>query len=291
MLSDDLTRRDFLKLTSAGVLSLMLPWAIEACGGSEAAAKFFTEHERATLDAALARIFPTDQDAGAAETGAAKYIEQFLAAFDHNPPQIFGGGPFSGRTPYPNNASGEPSTDSPENSFPHFLDLSRTRDIAWRVRLFGSASVPGGDFNDAVLGPTKGFRDLYREGLQALDTKGQELSRKDFIDLTAGQQDEAIKLVDVEFATALVDHACEGMYCAPEYGGNAGLAGWTATKYDGDSQPLGYSIYDISTGGYKERPDKPNSTQNPDEDFKGFSVPTLEFLNAIVTGIGGKRFF
>ena len=35
-------------------------------------------------------------------------------------------------------------------------------------------------------------------------------------------------------------HGVEGTYAAPEYGGNAGLAGWRSIRFDGDRQPLGY---------------------------------------------------
>src|SRR3972149_2423557 len=72
---------------------------------------------------------------------------------------------FRARHPFPHNGTGQPSDSFPSNRFERFLPLSRVREIAWRVRLFGSANVPGGDFNDAVLGPTQGWRDLSRQGI------------------------------------------------------------------------------------------------------------------------------
>jgi len=41
--------------------------------------------------------------------------------------------------------------------------------------------------------------------------------------------------------TLLFTHAIEGMYSAPEYGGNADLVGWQEIAWPGDRQPRGYS--------------------------------------------------
>ena len=285
-----LSRRQFLKLTSAGAVALAVPWALEACG-SEEKVQFFTAHERATVEAATARLFPTDQDPGALEAKAVRYIENLLTAFDHDPPLIFAGGPFSGRQPFPHNETGQPSDSFPSNRFERFLPLSRVREIAWRVRLFGSANVPGGEFNDAVLGPTKGWRDLYREGIAALDAKSRELFGKDFIDLSPEDQDTSLMEADQEFVTKLLEHTLEGVYAPPEYGGNDGLIGWQSIKFEGDSQPLGYSIFNTTTNTYNEIPERPVSTANPDEDFTGFDDETAELIGGIATAIGGGRFF
>jgi hypothetical protein len=89
----------------------------------------------------------------------------------------------------------------------------------------------------------------------------------------------------------LLEHTLEGMYAAPEYGGNRELISWRANSFEGDSQPLGYSIYDASTGEYRERGDHPMSTANPDEDFSGLDDIAIEVVSAIALGTGGKRFF
>lgn len=284
-----LTRRQFIKLTSLGALGLTLGWELQACGDG-AAPSFFTGEERATLEAAAARILPAD-GAVALETGAVPYIERLLTAFEHDPPLIFAGGPFSGRLPFPDNDTGQPSDGFPEDEFERFLPLSRTREIAWRVRLYGSGAIDGGDVNDAVLGPTEGWRDVYRRGLQELEEKARELHGAAFAALTPEQQDEALAAIDQAFVDTLAEHVVEGAYAAPEYGGNIDLSGWRALAYDGDSQPLGYSVFDRSTGTYHELADKPLSEPNPDEDFAGLDEETLTFVNAIVKGTGGERFF
>ena len=39
--------------------------------------------------------------------------------------------------------------------------------------------------------------------------------------------------------------AAEGMYGAPEYGGNKDLVGWKYIKYPGDAQPRGYTAAEM----------------------------------------------
>ena len=47
--------------------------------------------------------------------------------------------------------------------------------------------------------------------------------------------------------TALLhEHACEGMYAAPEYGGNRDLVGWRYIGFEGDVQPRGFSDEEVS---------------------------------------------
>ena len=286
-----LSRREFLKASAAGAALLVTGLSVEACGEEAAEPAFLTAHERDTLSAAVSRIVPTDATPGAAEAGVVDYVEQLLTAFEHDPPRIFPGGPFSGRQPYGDDATGRPSGDFPANDFQRFVPLTRVTEIAWRVRIYGSERVEGGDFNDAVLGPTKGLRRSYREGLAQLDVTSRQLHGAQFVALAEDQQDEVLKAVPQDFAGLLLDHTLEGMYAAPEYGGNRELTGWRANSFEGDSQPLGYSVYDASTGEYRERGDHPMSTANPGEDFQGLDDIAIEVVGAIALGTGGKRFF
>jgi gluconate 2-dehydrogenase gamma chain len=252
--------------------------------------RFFTDHERATVEAAAARLFPSDTTPGVREANVVRYIDHLLAAFDQHPPLIFAGGPVSGRQPEPDAETGQPSDHYPKDRFQRFLPLSRAKELAWRVRLYGSANVAGGDFNDAVLGPTKGWRDIYRNGIVALDAKSRETGGKDFAGLSGEQQDQAWAQVVDDFPSLLVEHTLEGLFSAPEYGGNDGLAGWTLVQFEGDSQPLGYSVYDETAGQYREIAGHPVSTANPGEQ-PGFGPEAADLIESIVRLIGGERFF
>ncbi len=165
--------------------------------------------------AAAERLVP-----GAAAAGAADYIDGFLGAFRQDPPRIWAGGPFSGR------AGGEAS-------FGSWLPLTPLDELAWRTRIEGSRGLPEREWN----GPVVGLQERYRDGLARLG--------EDFAARSGDEQDERLA-ADKSFRAILYQHVCEGMYGAPEYGGNRDLAGWTAIGFDGDVLPRGYPDEEVS---------------------------------------------
>ena len=77
-----------------------------------------------------------------------------------------------------------------------------------------------------------GWQQEYRDGIAELGA--------DFATLPAVDQDGRLDAVP-EFKQLLYEHACEGAYGAPEYGGNRDVAGWRAIGFPGDVQPRGYT--------------------------------------------------
>lgn len=284
---EGIDRRGFLKLTAGAAAVVALPWSIGARCEVAATGRAFSPRQRATFDAIAARIVPADIDGGAREAGVGDYVERLLTAFDYDPPWVFAGGPFSGRTPFADKLTGTASTIFPEDRFAQPLALSRTAEIAWRTRIYGSAHVSGGASGALE---TQGLRDDYIKGLAGVDAGARDLFGRAFVDLTVEQQDRVLAEADEAFVRQVIEHSVEGMYAAPEYGGNRNLVAWRAIGYEGDSQPLGYSIFDGSRGSYAEMPSAPVSLANPNE-VAGFSTETLAFVSAIVAGAGGKRFF
>ena len=49
-----------------------------------------------------------------------------------------------------------------------------------------------------------------------------------------------------EFLELIHEHACEGMYGAPEYLGNRNMVGWQYIDFAGDVQPRGYTDEEVS---------------------------------------------
>jgi hypothetical protein len=183
--------------------------------------RFLTEHEYAVVDAAADRLIPpSGAHPGGAALGVADYVDRLLGAFTFDPPLIFAGGPFSGR------AGGDAS-------FGEFLPLSRHEELAWRTRIEGSRGLVEREFN----GPVLGWQEIYRQGIAALGA--------DFTDVDGGEQDRRLA-AHRELRQALYEHACEGAYGPPEYGGNRDLAGWHAIEFPGDSQPRGYTDEEVS---------------------------------------------
>jgi hypothetical protein len=183
--------------------------------------RFLTDHEYAVVSAAAERLIPASgPHPGGAALGVAEYVDRLLGAFTFDPPVIFAGGPFSGR------AGGDASFDT-------FLALSRHEDLAWRTRIEGSLGLPAREFN----GPIRGWQQIYREGLAALGA--------DFPNVDGSEQDRRLA-ANRELRDLLYEHACEGAYGPPEYGGNRDLAGWRAIEFPGDSQPRGYTDDEVS---------------------------------------------
>jgi hypothetical protein len=207
---------------------------------------------------------------------------------------LFAGGPFSGRTPFPDPATGTPSTDFPPNAFRDALPLPRVKRLAWTVRLLGAAAVP--EVTDNPLATTRLDVDLrrrYRDGIAQVDALSQAQFGAPFDTLDAAQQDTivtAVKRQHSRFYDLLIDHTIEGMLCAPEYGGNRDGVGWRLTGFDGDSQPLGYAIFDETIQDYRERPDKPLSTILP-EDCTGLSDDMVAYLRLVLVRLAQAEEF
>lgn len=181
---------------------------------------FLSDSQRRILEAACARLVPADDEPDAAKLGAADYIDGLLGAFAVDPPRIWAGGPWSGRF------GGTPS-------FARFHRLAARDELAWRTRIEGSQGIPERE----RLGPVIGLQQRYAEGLAALGD--------DFPALPAAEQDLRLKSVG-PFLGLLYEHVCEGLYAAPEYGGNRDLLGWRSIGYLGDVQPRGYRDEEVS---------------------------------------------
>jgi hypothetical protein len=178
--------------------------------------RFLTDHEHGVVSAAADLLIPPlDAHPGGAALGVADYVDNLLAAFTFDPPLIFAGGPFSGRY-------------GGEASFAQFLELSPNEELAWRTRIEGSLGLPAREFN----GPIRGWQQIYREGVAALGP--------DFCTVAVDEQDRRLR-AEKELRAVLYEHACEGAYGPPEYGGNRDLTGWHVIGWEGDVQPRGFT--------------------------------------------------
>lgn len=184
-------------------------------------AAFLTPRQYAILEAVCARLVPANDAApDGAQLGAVDYIDTLLGAFTFTPPRIWAGGPFSGRF-------------GGEASFSDFEDLSPAEELAWRTRIEGSKGIGERE----RLGPVTGLQEIYARGLAELGD--------DFLSLNPAAQDERLQKA-VDFTRVVYEHVCEGLYGAPEYGGNRGLAGWHYLNYEGDVQPRGFTDAEVS---------------------------------------------
>ena len=291
-------RRTFLQLLAASGAAVSLPW-LQGCGGevtnsavpaAAGEAHFFTAAERRLIEDLAAAVVPEDQTVGARGTNVVEYIDRFLAVFDNDPPPIYRGGPFSGRTPYPDATTGAPTTRFPTNDFQEVLPLSRMQELSFRVLLYGSDAVPNGNINAPIVAPSKGLRAIYREAIAALDAAATAAGAASFSDLDDPKA-RGPQQAPPDFRDALLTHIAEGMFCAPEYGGNQDLRGWRDYFFDGDSQPLGHTLFNRETQTLYDRPDQPNQTIDPNQPNNGLEPSVVTFTAMLTALTGGKRFF
>ena len=181
--------------------------------------RFFGAHQAAVVEDATARIAPGPHDdpaeaghPGAREADVTGYIDAMLGALDGTPPPaIFAGGPWSNR-----------HTSGPD-LMARFVPLDPVARIAWRKRLTG-------------------WQRQYRDGIAQLD----KLAGGDFTKASHQKQDAILAAEPVSAFTALLfEHTIEGLYAAPEYGGNRGQSGWKEIGFPGDIQPRGYTAEEV----------------------------------------------
>jgi hypothetical protein len=194
-------------------------------------------------------------------------------------PDIWLHGRFSGRNQYPNNDTGQPSGTYPADDLLNtsgqmqLLQLSPVQERAWRVRLYGASALDGasskwaqqvnsGTIPGLVPG---GLRQLYQDGLDAFDSWSMQITMQPFASASPNEQDLMLAVAgnvvidgigpnlpalaplpppaaEALFPTLLRDTfaACYGL---PEYRGLHSNPLWQMIGYDGDTQPLGNSIY------------------------------------------------
>jgi len=229
-----INRRAFLRaasyfsLLSLAPASLLADIAQKNC--ETGVCVFFTPEQLKTLSALCAHFIPgppDDPDPGAIEAGVPQYIDLMLGAFMTHPLRIHAGGPFSMR-----------EHAGMHNSFMDFLPLDAIEERAWRTRIEGSKGLPEREWNGAV----KGWQQTYVDGLKLLD-------EKDFTSLSPFKKRWLVRTAKGElgeFLDLAFKHTLEGMYGAPEYGGNINRVGWAYTKWPGDHQPMMYSDAEVS---------------------------------------------
>ncbi|GBD26761.1 hypothetical protein HRbin30_02103 [bacterium HR30] len=298
---EGITRRQVLRWGILGGSFALVPVSLPGCGDDgepvlpedgAGPTPFLDERELATLRALVEAVLPLDPGLEPLRDGVEQYVQRLLSDVPsaERPGAIFAGGPFSGRNPFPDYERGAASNVFPPNDFSQFVPLNRLQLLGWRARLLGSEAVPEFDFNASVLGPVTGLRNQYRSGLKELDDLSYASFGRSFSALEPAERQAVVQRASSDFIALVTGHALESFFSAPEYGGNLSALGWQAIGYDGDSQPLGYAIFDQSTNSYRERPGKPTTGPNPDETFSPFPPEIATLLRVLTRLAGSPRF-
>ena len=191
---------------------------------------FFTQHEWDTVEAATARIMPTDHDPGAKEARVVVFIDRYLSGIDY----IFAAADGSG-----------------------FLKLTGKFADAWRARQ--------GDMQRTYR---QGLRDLdatchehFGRNFVDLTEEEQDSAFEIFsgdpkpAPVTHGSSEAVTTFLQgtfdqgMAFFPALCLHTKQGFYGDPVYGGNKDQMGWKVIGFPGPK-----SLKDTTDGTYDTHP-------------------------------------
>jgi gluconate 2-dehydrogenase gamma chain len=191
---------------------------------------FFNAHQRATVEAAMARIIPTDHEPGAREACAIDFLERYLSGIGFVYAKPDGGG---------------------------FEKLSGKQAEAWRRRIdtLRKTYVDGIAALDALC--RREFNAEFRtvderrqdEALMALERQGAQKASAGGGPGEGPALQQSLTETDLEFLPLLVMHTRQGFYADPIYGGNKDQVGWTVIGFPGPS-----SLIEVFTGRYSALP-------------------------------------
>lgn len=189
-------------------------------------ALFFSDHEWATVEAATARIIPTDHDPGAREARVVVFIDRYLSGIGY----IFAAADGSG-----------------------FLELTGKFADAWRARQSDMQrtyrdgirrldEVSRSAFDRDFVDLTEDEQDRALELLSGAPKPGPvTLGTKEAVTtFLQGTFDQGM-----EFFPALCLHTRQGFYGDPVYGGNKDHVGWKVIGFPGPN-----SLKDTMDGTY-----------------------------------------
>lgn len=152
---------------------------------------------------------------------------------------------------FPKDASGPGAI---ELAVPYFIDNQLAGAWGYNAREYISGPhTPGA--------PTQGYqsallrRDMFRQGLLALNAESNRRYKKDYPDITPPEQDQILKICEAgqlateDFPSAyffgqLKAAVLAGVYADPIYGGNHNMNGWRLKDYPGAQMAYTYLIED-----------------------------------------------
>jgi gluconate 2-dehydrogenase gamma chain len=204
---------------------------------NETEARFFDDFQRRTIEAAMARIIPTDHQPGASEAGTIDFLDRYLCGIDY----VYA---------------------RPDGS--RFARLEGRRAEAWRQRIeivrrkylegIEELNQRGrGEFGDdfADLAPDQQdviLAMMERPNREEERAREEEQAVAGFTPPEPALQQIAAE-IDLDFFPLLVLHTRQGFLADPIYGGNRDRVGWDVIGFPGPP-----SMADAHAGRYSSLP-------------------------------------
>jgi len=186
----------------------------------ESPARFFTDEQRATVAAAMARIIPTDDTPGAREAGTIDFLDRYLSGIDF----IFA---------RPDGSGFETLEEKPAAAWRQRVTAMREKYVAGLAELDRVSRTLGGD---AFVHLSAEEQDRVLAALER-PVRSQEVAfetEESMAYSEPGLQQMASE-ADLPFFPLLVLHTRQGFYADPIYGGNRDQAGWKTIGVPGPS--------------------------------------------------------
>lgn len=198
---------------------------------------FFDQQQRRTIEAAMARIIPTDDQPGAREAGTIDFLDRYLAGVDY----VYA---------KPDGSGFESLSGKRAEAWQKRIDLIREKYLAGVLELdrrsealFG---VPFADLQDQQQDQI--LSALERPELEAEEQLELSQVTAGFAPVEPAMQQTSIE-IDLDFFPLLALHTRQGFYSDPIYGGNRDQVGWQLIGFDGPS-----SLAETHAGRYTTLP-------------------------------------
>lgn len=189
---------------------------------TQQAGGFFDPHQRATIEAAMARIIPTDDRPGAREAGTIDFVDRYLSSTDC----VYA---------KPDGSGFEKLAGKRAEAWQQRLDIVRQKYVEGIQDLDRRSQAR---FNVRFLDLTEAHQDQI---LTEIERPAQWTEHNlELAQVTAGygapvepalQQTSAE--IDVPFFVLLALHTRQGFYSDPIYGGNRNQVGWKLIGFEG----------------------------------------------------------
>lgn len=200
---------------------------------ASASAGFFDAHQRDTIEAAMARMIPTDDQPGAREAGTIDFLDRYLSGIDFIYAKPDGNG---------------------------FEVLEGKHAVAWqqRIETLRATYVEGINeldrrsrqrFATDFLALTGDQQDQVLAGMESRPGPGEESvpqaqATAAFAPVEPALQQTSTE-IELDFVPLLALHTRQGFYADPVYGGNRNRVGWEVIGFPGPS-----SLAEVHAGRY-----------------------------------------
>ena len=189
--------------------------------GTGVAGMFFDAHQHATIEAAMARIIPTDDQPGAREAGTIEFLDRYLSGLDF----IYA---------KPDGSGFEKLEGKRAEAWKQRIEIIRETYVAGIKELDRrSRSQFGTEFvrltteqEDRILA------DMERPARQVEAAAETAKTVAGFAPVEPALQQTSAE-IDLDFFPLLALHTRQGFYSDPIYGGNKNRVGWKLIGFEG----------------------------------------------------------